>query len=285
MELKKYLEDKCKFVDEQIDRFMPSEDITPETIHKAMRYSVFSGGKRLRPILCLAAAEACGAGPKTAIEPAVAVELLHTYTLIHDDLPSMDNDDTRRGKPTSHIVFGEANAILAGDALQTLAFQVLAQAPESASPAALVAELSSAAGSLGVVGGQVVDIETKNSTLNLETLNFIHQHKTADLFKASIRMGCIAAGADEQILKVMTSFADNLGLAFQIKDDILDAEDQDKPADDSQDLSCLAVWNKKTAESKANTLVDLGINMIRGLPSERTEPLIEIARYLVARNH
>lgn len=283
MELKKYLEEKRRFVDKELDRCIPSEDTMPEILHKAMRYSVFSAGKRLRPILCLAAAEACGGKAENAVEPAVAIELLHTYTLIHDDLPAMDNDETRRGKPTSHIVFGEANAILAGDALQALAFRVLSQAPVSASPARLVGELSLAAGSLGVVGGQVADIESNNSTLDLDTLSFIHLHKTADLFKAAIRMGCIAVGADDNTLASMTSFAVNLGLAFQIKDDIMDAKTQDRPVEDNEDLNCLAVWDKKSAEQKAQDLVDLGINLIRGLPSDRSEPLKETAKYLVER--
>lgn len=190
-----------------------------------MRYSVFGGAKRLRPILCMAAAEACGGDAEAALRPAAAIELLHTYTLIHDDLPAMDDDDLRRGRPTCHIQFGEAVAILAGDALLTMAFEWLADCPAPAphDPLALVRELARAAGSQGVIGGQVEDIEAEGSPPDPLKLEFIHMHKTADLVKASCRIGAITAGASTEWVDSLGLFGERLGLAFQITDDILNA--------------------------------------------------------------
>jgi geranylgeranyl diphosphate synthase type II len=191
-----------------------------------MRYSIFAGGKRLRPILAMAAAEAVGADPESVLDEACSLELIHTYTLIHDDLPAMDNDDFRRGMPTSHKVFGEAVAILAGDALQTAAFELLAAGRSGRHANDRIAEavglLAAACGSRGVIGGQVVDIESEGKPVPRETLDYIHRHKTGALIKASVLMGAILGGASVEQRKVFCSYGESIGLAFQITDDILD---------------------------------------------------------------
>lgn len=224
MNLKEYLADRSAMVDRALDQALPKAAAKPATIHKAMRYSLFAGGKRLRPILCLAAAEACGGGLEPALPAACAVECLHTYSLIHDDLPCMDNDDFRRGRPTSHKVFGEGIAVLAGDALLTQAFEILCAA--SGAPrypaAAMVRELAVAAGSRELIAGQVADLEGEGKTATLRELRFIHQAKTAALLTASIRLGGMSANAAPARLEALTGFGKNLGLAFQVIDDILD---------------------------------------------------------------
>lgn len=189
-----------------------------------MRYSIFAGGKRIRPVLCIAAAEACGGNAATAMPAACAVETLHTYTLIHDDLPCMDNDDLRRGKPTNHKVFGEGIAVLAGDALLTEAFAMLARLPENASysVADYVRELADATGSRQLIGGQVLDLEGEGRQLTIEELRAIHNGKTSALLTAAIRLGAMSAAAASEQLAALTTYGQNLGLAFQIIDDILD---------------------------------------------------------------
>jgi geranylgeranyl diphosphate synthase, type II len=216
------------WVEAALDRWLPRAADPPPTIHEAMRYSVFAGGKRLRPLLCLAACEAAGGASPPALPAAVALELIHTYSLIHDDLPAMDDDDFRRGRPTCHKVYGEAVAILAGDALLTHAFQVLAacgDAPVAADRRLrIVAELASAAGSVGMVGGQTMDMRAEGQALDPETLLDLHRRKTGALLRAAIRMGGIAGGADESALAALTVYGERAGLAFQIVDDILDIE-------------------------------------------------------------
>lgn len=223
-DLKTYLAERCAFVDSMLDRLIPSADTAPSTIHRAMRHSVFAGGKRLRPILCLAAAEACGGGKESAAFAACAVECLHTYSLIHDDLPSMDNDDFRRGVPTCHKVFGDGIAILAGDALQALAFEILVKTPVTVrhGAGALVAELARTAGSLHLVGGQVADLEGEGQKLPLESLRFIHENKTAALLATSLKLGGMSADCQPEELAALRDFGMAAGLAFQIIDDILD---------------------------------------------------------------
>jgi geranylgeranyl diphosphate synthase type II len=188
-----------------------------------MRYSVFAGGKRIRPVLLLATNKLCEGKEADALPAACALEMIHAYSLIHDDLPAMDDGQLRRGKPTVHIQFGEAIAILAGDALLTLAFEALALCPEKI-VAKLVLELAHASGTMGMVGGQVVDIEWTGKDLEAPTLEYIHAHKTGALIAASVRMGAISAGADDDALKNLTHYGRSLGLAFQIADDILDVE-------------------------------------------------------------
>ena len=213
-----------KQVDRALDRWLPAEKTRPATLHRAMRYAVFAGGKRLRPILCLAAAEACGGKISNALPAACAVECVHTYSLIHDDLPCMDDDDLRRGRPTTHKVFGEAVAVLAGDALATIAFEILAKTKETPRHAMreFFLELSRAAGSAFLVGGQVADMEAEKRQATPAELLFIHRGKTAAMIVASLRLGAMSANATPTQVKALGVFGENLGLAFQIIDDILD---------------------------------------------------------------
>jgi len=219
-----YLKERSHAVDRALDHYLPRANRKPETIHKAMRYSIFAGGKRLRPILCLAAAEACGGEIAPAMPAACAVECLHTYSLIHDDLPCMDDDDFRRGRPTSHKVYGEGIAVLAGDALLTLSFGILAQAPATPrySPASMIADLTDVAGSLHLIGGQVADLEAESNPVTPRQLRYIHESKTAALLAGSLRLGAMSANATPRKLEQLSQFGENLGLAFQIIDDILD---------------------------------------------------------------
>jgi len=222
-ELKEYLAKQKKLVDEELDRLLPEPAGLERSVCEAMRYSIFAGGKRIRPVLLLAAGELCGGNEANALPAACAMEMIHAYSLIHDDLPAMDDGRLRRGIPTTHRQFGEAIGILAGDALLTLAFETLALCPEKV-VAKLVIELARASGTAGMVGGQVADIEWTGKDLELPTLEFIHSHKTGALITASVRMGAIVAGADETALKDLTGYGRCLGLAFQISDDIIDVE-------------------------------------------------------------
>jgi geranylgeranyl diphosphate synthase, type II len=227
-DLTAYLEARRAMVDAALDRVLPSESAPPTTIHRAMRYSVLAPGKRLRPVLVIAGAEAVGGTGQRVLPTACALEMIHTYSLIHDDLPAMDDDDYRRGRLTSHKVFGEAMAILAGDALLTLAFRlVAANAARVAAPAivgTVVSEVADAAGTDGMVGGQVVDIESEGKAISREMLDYIHLHKTAALIRASLRVGAQLAGAGPEPVEAISRAGQALGLAFQIVDDILDVE-------------------------------------------------------------
>jgi geranylgeranyl diphosphate synthase type II len=213
-----------KLVDAALDACLPPAKRKPVRIHEAMRYAVFAGGKRLRPALCLAAAEACGGKAGDALAPACAVELMHTYSLVHDDLPAMDDDDLRRGRPTCHKVYGEAIGVLCGDALLTEAFAVIAttQATRRFAVADFVAELAKAGDSRHLIGGQVMDLEGERTTLTRRQLVAVHEAKTAALLAASLRLGAMTANAPPRKLEAVTSFGRKLGLAFQVIDDILD---------------------------------------------------------------
>ncbi len=236
-----YLADRRRLVDGALDQFLPKAEAYPPTIHEAMRYSVFAGGKRLRPILVIAAGEAAGGAAGDVLPTACALELIHTYSLIHDDLPAMDDDDYRRGRPTSHKVFGEAIAILAGDALLTLAFRLLAENfadtwdPRDGAGATravrdpgrlreVLIEMAEAAGTFGMIGGQVVDVQSEGQSVSAETLEYIHTHKTAALIRASLRVGALVVAAPPGVLEAISVAGSRLGLAFQIVDDILDVE-------------------------------------------------------------
>ncbi len=230
MTLDEYLAERGRRVDEALERLTPAAEQYPETIHRAMRYSLFAGGKRIRPVLCIAAGEAVSAVQAEALggieDCAATLELIHTYSLIHDDLPALDNDDYRRGKPTCHKVFGDAMAILAGDALLTLAFQVLARlaVPEK-QRVALVAELSRAAGTVdGMIGGQVADLEAEGKPVEEKHLHYIHRAKTGAMIQVSVRMGAIYCGATDAEFEALSKYGKHIGLAFQIVDDILDVE-------------------------------------------------------------
>lgn len=226
MILEHYIAAQQKRIDETLNRWVPAESQHPHSIHKAMRYSLFAGGKRIRPILCMAAAEAVSEEPSGVAGPACTLELIHTYSLIHDDLPALDNDDLRRGRPTCHKVFGEAMAILAGDALLTLAFQVLSRIETTADrKVQIIDELATASGTVnGMIGGQVADIEGEGKAPDAELLESIHRAKTGALLRASLRMGAIYAGAGSGQFEALSSFGEHVGLAFQIVDDLLDVE-------------------------------------------------------------
>ncbi|RJQ26073.1 MAG: polyprenyl synthetase family protein [Peptococcaceae bacterium] len=229
MDFKEELKRRALLVEMALEGYLPPPDTYPAVIHQAVRYSVFAGGKRLRPALVMAGAEAVGGDSQKVLPAACALELLHTYSLIHDDLPAMDNDDYRRGKPTCHKVFGEAVAVLAGDALLTLSFQLLAEnaAGGLAGPEdvlRVINEVAAAAGTFGMIGGQVVDIFAAGRAVDAGTIKYIHSHKTAAVCRAAVRAGAILAGAEEAPLAALTDYAGHLGLAFQIKDDLLDFE-------------------------------------------------------------
>jgi geranylgeranyl diphosphate synthase type II len=227
MTLPGYIADRQRRVDEALARLVPPETENPATIHRAMRYSLFAGGKRIRPLLAMAAADTVSDTPCGVLSAACSLELIHTYSLIHDDLPALDNDDLRRGRPTCHKVFGDAMAILAGDALLTLAFEVLSKLEnvDAERRIQLVRELATASGTVGgMIGGQVNDIEGEGQAPTAELLESIHRAKTGALLGASVRMGAICAGADADQLDALTRFGEHIGLAFQIIDDVLDVE-------------------------------------------------------------
>jgi len=219
-DLQNYLPQRTAAINLELEALLPSANERPAKLHEAMRYSVLGGGKRLRPILCIASCEACGGTAEQAMRAACALELLHTYTLIHDDLPAMDDDTLRRGRPTCHIAFDEATAILAGDALLTLAFEVLADIPDIGSSLAL--ELARAAGSRGVIGGQMEDIDAEGKTPDANLVEYIHRNKTAAPIRAACVMGGLCAGATVQTLEKLAQYGETAGLAFQLADDLLD---------------------------------------------------------------
>lgn len=295
MDLKSYLKERCVLVDEALERYLPAEDDLPNSIHRAMRYSIFAGGKRVRPILMLAASEAVGGTIEDAMPAACAMEMIHTYSLIHDDLPAMDDDDFRRGRPTNHKVFGEAIAILAGDALLTEAF-ILMSSPEYGAKVGperllpVIREISHCAGSRGMVGGQVVDMESEgNKEIDLATVQYIHTHKTGALMKASVKAGAILGGANKEALAAMTKYGEAVGLAFQIADDILDIEGtteqigKDAGSDEARGKATYpAVMGIADSKRRAQELVDIALEAIAPF-GEKAEPLRELARYIVSR--
>lgn len=227
MKFPPFFEEDRKTIDEALDRLLPQAHAPPSSIHRAMRYSVLAGGKRIRPILCLETARIFHPDPAPAIMVGCAIEFIHTYSLIHDDLPALDNDDLRRGQPTCHKQFGEATAILAGDALLTLAFGTLAEAPvDSARRVAIVREVAAAAGTVnGMVGGQVADLEAEGKPVEAAMLEYIHRSKTAALIRASVTAGALSADAGEDDVSRLRRFGENIGWAFQVVDDILDVEE------------------------------------------------------------
>jgi geranylgeranyl diphosphate synthase type II len=293
MDLKRYLAARQKEVDGALDRFLPKESVAPATIHKAMRYSLFAGGKRLRPILCLAAAEACGGKFAAALPHACAVECIHTYSLIHDDLPSMDNDDLRRGRPTCHKVFGDAIAILAGDALLTVAFEIASRAkPVSRYELRdVMREIAEAAGSRKLIAGQVADLEAEGKNLSREQVRSIHQNKTAALLTASVRLGAMAVNARAKQLAAVTAFGRALGLAFQVIDDILDVTQTSEKLGKSagKDLAAKkatypAVFGLEKSRSEARRLTKQAHRALHTL-GEDAEILRALADYLLAREY
>jgi len=273
MNIKQYLSRRRSIIDKAILKCLPRGEKYTEKLQKAVKYSLMSGGKRIRPILTLAACEAVSGKSMKAMPVAVAIEMIHTYTLIHDDLPAMDDDNMRRGKPTCHRVFGEDAAILAGDMLNTLAFEIIA-AKYGARTSLMISELSKAMGIKGVVGGQVADLMSAGRKIAMKELEFISIHKTADLFIASIRCGAIAGGATRGEIAKLTEFARHMGLAFQIIDDILDY----KPGTKNNYPALLGISRSRSA---AKTEIDKAVN---ALPKRSSySRLREIALFLAYR--
>jgi len=295
MDLKNYLKQCLESVDRALDTYLPAEDTLPPTLHKAMRYSVFAGGKRIRPVLMIAACEAVGGDPERTLPAACAMEMIHTYSLIHDDLPAMDDDDFRRGRPTNHRVFGEATAILAGDALLTEAFILLSDSSINAQVPAdvrcrVLHSIARCAGSQGMVGGQVVDMESEGANIDLPTLQYIHTRKTGALILAAIQAGAMIGGADEDSLAALTRYGEAAGLAFQIADDILDVVgDQevigkDVGSDQARGKATyVALLGLEEARARAGELRDLGVAALAPLGAA-AEPLRRIAHYIVDRS-
>jgi len=291
-DLGSYLKQRADAVDVALDRFLPAETLRPETLHKAMRYSVFAGGKRLRPVLVIAGAEAVGGDAAQVMPAACAMELIHTYSLVHDDLPAMDNDDFRRGVPTNHKVFGEAMAILAGDALLTLAFRLVADNAATAGPGALreaLIDIADAAGHRGMVAGQVADLEAEGRTVGADVVDYIHAHKTGALIRTSLRVGALLCGADAAQVRALSVAGADLGLAFQIVDDILDVvsstETLGKTAgkDQAQQKATYpAIHGIEASRARAAFLIRDAEEALRPL-GPRAEPIRALGRFILER--
>ncbi|HEX7788188.1 MAG TPA: farnesyl diphosphate synthase [Methylomirabilota bacterium] len=290
-DLDAYMKERLAAVDAALDRFLPPETERPETLHKAMRYSVFAGGKRLRPILVMAGAEAVGGSAEQVMPTACAMELIHTYSLVHDDLPAMDNDDFRRGVPTNHKVFGEATAILAGDALLTLAFRLVADNLRQTSTGALdvVADIADAAGHGGMVAGQVADLEAEGRQVGADTVEYIHAHKTGALIRTSLRVGARLCGATAEQVRALSLAGADLGLAFQIVDDILDvvasSEELGKTAGKDQiqqKATYPAIYGIEASRARARDLIDEADAALAAL-GPRAEPIRALGRFILER--
>ncbi|NEQ43996.1 MAG: polyprenyl synthetase family protein [Leptolyngbya sp. SIOISBB] len=293
-DLKPYLRDRQQRVEAALDASL-SEGY-PETIYQAMRYSLLAGGKRLRPILCLATCELLGGTEPMAMPTACALEMIHTMSLIHDDLPAMDNDDYRRGKLTNHKVYGEDVAILAGDALLTYAFEFVAtrtQAVSAERTLRVIADLGKAVGAEGVSGGQIVDLASEGLTdVSLETLNYIHTHKTGALLRVSVTAGAVLAGANESQVTTLSQYADRIGLAFQIIDDILDitatSEELGKSAGKdlaAQKATYPSIWGLEESQQQAHTLVETAKKSVLDSFGAAAQPLVALADFIVDRTH
>ena len=292
VDLKAYVETRRTLVDAALDRVLPPETADPTKVHQAMRYSVLAPGKRLRPILVIAGAEAVGGRAETVLDTACALELIHAYSLIHDDLPAMDDDDYRRGRLTNHKVFGEAMAILAGDALLTLAFRLVAENAARVAPGAVgmvVAEVADAAGTDGMVGGQVVDIESEGKVISAEMLDYIHLRKTAALIRASLRVGALLVGGSAAQVDAISRAGQSLGLAFQIVDDILDVEgnlaELGKSAgsdERKQKATYPALHGLPTSKRRARELIDETKRMLEPL-GPPADPIRALADYVLER--
>jgi geranylgeranyl diphosphate synthase type II len=294
MELKLYLKEKRVRVDRALEAFLPKQEGPAAEVVEAMRYSLFAGGKRLRPILCLAAAETVGGDESHALPVACALELIHTYSLIHDDLPVMDDDDLRRGKPTSHKVFGEAVALLAGDGLLTEAFRLMADSGLTGGEAAVrrlkvIEIIANAAGYRGMVGGQVVDIRSEGGEVSLPLVDFIHTHKTGALLTASVTAGALLGGGNEHEISTLNLYGQKIGLAFQISDDILDIEGDSRKMGKSAGsderkgkLTYPSVVGLDRSKEIQRETVESAMEALRVF-DHRAEPLRQIAGYIIER--
>ena len=294
MNIKTYLVSRQKLIERALDRYLPKATAKPATLHRAMRYSLFAGGKRLRPILCLAAAEACGGKIGNALPLACALECIHTYSLVHDDLPSMDDDDFRRGRPTCHKIFGDGIAILAGDALLTIAFEIVSNAKPTSryDTSILLREIAVAAGSQKLIAGQVADLEAEGKNVNRDQLQFIHENKTAAILRSSVRLGAMSANADARKLSAVTRFGQLLGLAFQIIDDILDVTQSSEILGKSAGKDVAAkkatypgVIGLEKSRAEARRLTRQAHNALSVFRSRDAEPLHALANYLLEREY
>jgi geranylgeranyl diphosphate synthase type II len=295
MGFERYLSERSALVDAYLDGYLPGEETPPETISRAVRYSLFAGGKRLRPLLVLASAEAVGGTIDDALPAAAAFEMIHTYSLIHDDLPAMDDDSLRRGRPTSHVVFGEAVAILAGDALQAHAFGLLAAPPARSRVAPeiglrAVALLAEAAGAHGMVGGQVADLESEGKPVDAAGLEFIHRRKTGALIRAACEVGALMGGGSEEDVRELTLFGEEVGLAFQIADDILDVEGSDSTLGKSAGKDARAgkatypaIHGLEEARRQARKLISAALDRVERF-GEAARPLALIAEHMIRRS-
>jgi geranylgeranyl diphosphate synthase type II len=293
MDIHNYLSELRCAVDECLQRLLPAESEEPPTIHQAMRYSVFAGGKRVRPILVLASGESLGGSRHTLLHLGAGIEMMHTYSLIHDDLPALDNDDLRRGCPTCHKVFGEAIAILAGDALMTRSYQVLAELPDvpDSTRLAVIREIAYATGTVvGMIGGQVVDLQSEGKPISAPVLEYIHRSKTGALLTACTRCGALAAGANAAQLQALTEYGRKVGLAFQIVDDILDmtasSEKLGKTAGKDQKVKKAtypALYGIEASREKAQELISAAMEEIKDL-GNRAEPLRALAQFVFSRS-
>jgi geranylgeranyl diphosphate synthase type II len=294
MDLKSYLNEKREIIEESLKTYFPEPRGPAADVIKAMNYSLFAGGKRLRPILCMAGAEAVGGDEKEVIPVACALELIHTYSLIHDDLPVMDNDDIRRGKPTSHKVFGEAIALLAGDGLLTEAFHLMTETvlKERLDPRTLLnvmGMIATSAGYDGMVGGQVVDIQMAGKEVDPDIVEFIHRRKTGALITASVRAGATLGGGEENQVKAITSYGKNIGLAFQISDDILDIESDSRSLGKNVGgdvckgkITYPAVLGLSRSKEIREEMINMAIEFLEPF-DHRADPLRHIARYSIER--
>ena len=291
LDLQAYLSGKTELVNKGLKELLHGEEEYPQNLHRAMHYSLFAGGKRVRPALVLASAESVGGSAAEALTTACAFECIHTYSLIHDDLPAIDNDDMRRGRPTCHKAFGEAAAILAGDALLTAAFELVA-ATKTTDPAKVIkviAELSKASGSVGMIGGQMVDIESEGAEVPFPVLEYIHIHKTGELILAAVRCGAIMGGASQKELEALSRYGKSIGLAFQIADDILDVEGsaaemgKNTGGDEKKGKATYpALIGLDESRKRAEELVAIALKSLEGF-DEKAVPLRAIASYIVER--
>ncbi len=295
MDIERYLKDMQEVVNRALEDSIPENADIPESLKASMRYSLFAGGKRLRPVLAIAASDAVGGKRENVLPSAVATEMIHTYTLIHDDLPALDNDNLRRGKKTNHKVFGEDIAIMAGDALQTLAFQLMTDQSKVDIPAGTILqaahEMASAIGASGTVGGQVVDLESEGKKIAKETVQYIHTRKTGELIKASVRTGALTGGGSPKELGALSNFGEMIGLAFQVIDDILDIEGSEETLgkDIGSDLekekaTYPSVFGMEESKKIASDLVDSAEKEISFF-DEKADPLRHIARYFLSRTN
>jgi geranylgeranyl diphosphate synthase type II len=294
MDIQSYLNKKKDLIDKALEKLVPQAGIFPPSIHEAIRYSLFAGGKRVRPILAIAAAEALGAKTAELLPIAGSLELIHTYSLIHDDLPAMDDDDLRRGRATCHKVYGEAIAILAGDGLLNMAFEVLSDRRRfKAVPAPrlvdIIREISTASGVYGMVGGQVVDIESEGKDIDFPTLEYIHTHKTGALIRASVRVGALYARAGKRQFMALTHYGEMVGLAFQIADDILDitGKREETGKDTGSDLkkgkqTFPSFYGLEESRKRAAEVADRAVRSLQGF-GRSADPLRELAKYIVNR--